>query len=187
MVKGTAPGADRKSILQCEARRRPGANPWILTPAAEAEVRRAAQAALHQSDPRRVADSTIPRSDAPGHASPYSSARHVVSQGRRTKGPGRECESLGRLGDTGKYPRIVSYLAADGMMGGIYRVDITILTCSVCRVRIPFVSWLAGERLVRELHLFLWEGLLRDSLALPRALHCPLLHCHCTCEWCAPA
>ena len=47
-------------------------------------------------------------------------------------GPGRECESLGRLGGMGKNPWVVSYLAADGMMGGIYRVDSTILTCRFC-------------------------------------------------------
>ncbi len=32
----------------------------------------------------------------------------------------------------GKYPWVVSYLAADGMMGGVYRVDSTILTCMFC-------------------------------------------------------
>ncbi len=44
----------------------------------------------------------------------------------------------------------------------------------------PFVSCLAGERLERELHLFLWEGLLRDSPALPRALRLPCIaRCPC--------
>ena len=66
MVKETAPGAVRMPSFQREVRRRPGANLRILIPAAKAEVRRGASAALHQSDPRGVADSTIPRSGAPG-------------------------------------------------------------------------------------------------------------------------
>ncbi len=67
------------------------------------------------------ADSTIPRSEAPGHANPYSSVRYVVSQEWRTKGPGRECDSLGRLGDKGNYFRFDSFMFADDLTGVSYR------------------------------------------------------------------
>ena len=57
---------------------------------------------------------------------------------------------------TGDNPRVDLYAHADVPLDVVSRANIMILTCMhfVCRVRTPFVSWLAGERLVRELHLF---------------------------------
>ena len=52
-----------------------------------------------------------------------------MSQGWRTKGPGRECDSLGRHGDKGNDSRADPFMFADDVTGIISRVGNLILTC----------------------------------------------------------
>ncbi len=83
---------------------------------------------------------------------------------------------------TGENQRVQMYERADALHYCAPRNTITILTCMhfVCRVRTPFVSWLAGEWLVRELHLFCGKVSSGTSYPFPctvSPLAPPLHHC----------